>query len=71
MVIEDNSHNSGTIQGWIDKWHPVAARAVQAFAPVFDGKLDDAQMPPLEGVAQKLDKCYRDYLSSMGLRPCA
>ena len=33
MVIEDNSHNRATIQGWIEKWHPVAARAMQAFAP--------------------------------------
>jgi toluene monooxygenase system protein E len=69
MVIEDNSHNSGTIQGWIEKWHPVAARAVQAFAPLFAGKLEDAQMPPLEGVTQKLDKFYRGYLSGMGLHP--
>jgi len=69
MVIEDNSHNTGTIQSWIDKWHPVAARAMQAFAPVFGGKLEDAQMPPLEGVAQTLDEYYGDYLSSMGLQP--
>jgi hypothetical protein len=61
--------NTDTIQGWIDKWHPVAARALQAFAPLFDGKLEDAQMPPLEGVTQKMDKYYRDYLSSMGLQP--
>lgn len=69
MVIQDNSHNTGTIQGWIDKWHPVAARALQAFAPLFEGRLQDAEMPPLEGVTQKMDKYYRDYLSSMGLQP--
>ena len=70
MVIEDNSRNTGTIQGWIEKWHPVAARALEAFAPLFEGRLDDAQMPPLKGVTQKLDEYYRDYLSSMGLSPC-
>jgi toluene monooxygenase system protein E len=69
MVIQDNSHNTGTIQGWIDTWHPVAARALQAFAPLFEGKLQDAEMPPLEGVTQKMDKYYRDYLSSMALQP--
>jgi toluene monooxygenase system protein E len=69
MVIQDNSQNAGTIQGWIDKWHPVAARALQAFAPLFKGKLQDARMPPLEDVTQKMDTYYRDYLSSMGLRP--
>jgi hypothetical protein len=37
MVIEDNSHSIGTIQTWIEKWHPVAARALQEFAPLFEG----------------------------------
>jgi toluene monooxygenase system protein E len=69
MVIEDNSHNSRTIQGWIEKGHPVAVPALQAFAPLFEGKLEDAQMPPLEGVTRKLDKFYRSYLSGMGLQP--
>ena len=68
MVTQGNSHNTDTIQGWIEKWHPVAARAVQAFAPVFEGKLENAQMPRFEGVTEKLDKYYRDYLSSMGLQ---
>jgi toluene monooxygenase system protein E len=69
MVIEDDSQNSRTIQTWIEKWHPVAARAVQGFAPLFEGTLEDAQMAPLEGMTQKVDKYYRDYLSSMGLQP--
>ena len=68
MVIEDNSRNSDTIQGWINKWHPIASRATEALAPLFEGDLDDAQMPPLEDVPQKLAKSYRDYLSSMGLQ---
>jgi hypothetical protein len=68
MVIEDNFRNSGIIQGWIEKWYPFAACAVQAFAPLFEGTLEDAQTPPLQGVTQKIDKYYRDYLSSMGLQ---
>lgn len=71
MAIEDNSLNSATIQGWIEKWYPVAAGAVQALVPLFEGKLEDAHMPPLEGVTRKIDKFYRDYLSSMGLQPSA
>jgi toluene monooxygenase system protein E len=69
MTIEDNLHNKNTIQGWIEKWHPVAACAVQAFAHVFEGTLQDAHMPPFEGVTQKLDKYYRDYLATMSLQP--
>lgn len=57
------------IKDLVEKWHPIAARALQAFAPLFEGKLEDAQMPPLERVTQKIDKYYRDYLSSMGLQP--
>lgn len=69
MVIEDNSHNLGTIQRWIEKWHPVAASALRGFAPVFEGRLEDAHMPPLEGVIRKVDKYYLDYLVSLGLQP--
>jgi toluene monooxygenase system protein E len=69
MLIEDNSHNSAVIQRWVEKWHPVVANALHAFAPLFEGKLEDAQVGPLDGVAQKVDKYYRDYLSSMGLQP--
>ncbi len=69
MLIEDNSHNTDTIQSWIQKWYPVAAHALQAFAPLFEGNLEDAHMAPLEGLNQKLDTYYRDYLSVMGLQP--
>jgi toluene monooxygenase system protein E len=69
MVIEEDRHNAAVIQGWIEKWYPVAARGLQAFAPVFEGKLKDTPMVPLEGVTQKVDKCYRDFLSGMGLQP--
>lgn len=69
MVIADNPHNADTIQSWIEQWYPVAARALQAFAPLFEGDLEDARLAPLEGVSQKLDTYYRDYLSLMGLQP--
>ena len=48
---------------------PISICCRIAFAPLFEGKLEDAQMPPLEGVNQKLDKFYRGYLSGMGLQP--
>ena len=66
-VLEDDSQNKNTIQAWIDKWYPVAMQAVRAFDPVFEGKLEDAAMTPLEDVAQKLDHHYRTYLISMPL----
>jgi toluene monooxygenase system protein E len=69
MVIEDNSHNIDTIQGWIEKWHPFAARALQPFASFFEGKSEVVLMSPLEDVSQKLDTFYRGYLRDMGLQP--
>jgi toluene monooxygenase system protein E len=69
MLVADNSQNSAIIQGWIQKWYPLAARALEAFAPVFEGHLEDAPMAPLKGLSQKMDASYRDYLSSMGLQP--
>jgi toluene monooxygenase system protein E len=69
MVVEENSQNASVIQAWIEKWYPVAASALQAFAPVFEGKLKDVPMVPLDGVTQKVDKYYRDFLSGMGLQP--
>lgn len=67
MLIADNPLNRDTIQGWVEKWRPIATRAVQAVLPMFEGKLEDAHMPPLDGVARKLDKYHQDYLSSLGL----
>jgi toluene monooxygenase system protein E len=69
MVIEDNPLNRRTIRAWIEKWHPVAASAVQAFAPLFEDKLEHAPMPPLEAVTHRLYQFYSDHLSAMGLQP--
>jgi hypothetical protein len=69
MAIEDNSDNRRTIQGWIDKWHPAAARAVQPFAAVLDWDPEGARMFALDGVPRRLDAFYREYLASMGLHP--
>lgn len=69
IAIEDNSQNKRVIQSWIEKWHPVAARAVCGFAPIFQGTWTDVAMAPLEGVVEKLDTHYRDYIVSMGLQP--
>jgi hypothetical protein len=59
----------GIIQTWIEKRYPVAAGALQAFATLFDGKLEEAQIAPLEGVTQKLDKFYRGYLLAWDCSP--
>ena len=68
MVVEENPRNRSIIQSWIEKWHPVAIHAVQAFAPVFEGTLEGAQVPAFEGVFQKVNEYYRDFLSGVGLQ---
>ncbi len=58
MATEDNVRNQDTIQGWINRWHPLAARAVHTFAPLFE----DTQP-----MGEALDRYYRNYLRSMNL----
>jgi hypothetical protein len=66
MAIEDSIRNQGTIQGWINRWYPLAARAVHKFAPVFEDTLGRSA-PPLQHTGQAPDRYYRDYLRSMTL----
>lgn len=35
---------------------------------MLDGMLEDTQVPPLEGVSQKLDSFYRDLLAAWACR---
>jgi toluene monooxygenase system protein E len=68
MVIQDNVHNRDTIQSWINQWHPLAARAVHAFAQLFEDKLKQTKTPSLQHVTAALESNYRDYLQSMNLQ---
>jgi toluene monooxygenase system protein E len=71
MAIEDNVRNQETIQGWINRWHPLAGRAVHAFAPLFEDTLERTAAPPPQPAGEALDRYYRDYLRSMNLEvPC-
>lgn len=69
MTLEDNAQNRRVIQGWVEKWLPLAAQSVKALIAVFDGALDEARMPPLEGVQERLNDHYRDCLSNLDLKP--
>ncbi len=71
MAIEDNVRNRDTIQGWINQWYPLAARAVHAFALLFEDALERTGTPLLQHVGEKLDRYYRDYLGSMKLERAA
>jgi hypothetical protein len=68
MTIEDNIRNQETIQGWIDRWYPLAARAVHAFTPLVEDTLKMTATPPLQPIRESLDCYYRDHLQSMSLR---
>jgi toluene monooxygenase system protein E len=71
MAIEDDPHNKEKIQGWIDQWHPLAARAVHTFALLFEDTWKRTEMPPLQPVGETIDCSYRDYLRSMNLQVAA
>ncbi len=67
MAIEDNSLNRDTIQEWINRWYPLAARAVHPFARLFEDTLRQNATPPLQPISESLDCKYRDHLRSMKL----
>jgi toluene monooxygenase system protein E len=68
MTIEDNVHNRDTIRGWIDQWHPLAARAVHTFAVLFEDTLKRTGTPPIQHIGEAVDIYYHDYLRSMNLQ---
>jgi toluene monooxygenase system protein E len=68
MTIEDNAHNRDTIQGWINRWHPLASHAVNAFALLLADALEPTKAPPLQHTVEAIDCYYRDYLRSMTLQ---
>jgi toluene monooxygenase system protein E len=67
MAIEDRAHNKDTMQAWIHRWYPLAARATHAFASLLEDTLEQMKTPPLENLDRTIDLYYRDYLRSMSL----
>ena len=67
MAIEDHAHNRETIQAWIDRWYPLATRAVHAFTSLFEDTLEQTKAAPLEQIEPSMDGYYRNYLRSMNL----
>ena len=67
MAIEDNVRNRDTIQGWINHWYPLAARAVHTFVSLLDDALESTRTPLLQPMREAIDRYYRDYLRSMNL----
>jgi toluene monooxygenase system protein E len=67
MALEDDVRNKDTIQAWINRWYPLATRAVYAFTSLFEKTLEDTKTPPIERIEPAMDRYYRDYLRSMNL----
>ena len=69
LAIEENVGNREIIQGWIHRWYPLAVRAVQPFAQLFQDSLDCNATRPPQSISQSLDCYYRDHLRSLKLEP--
>jgi toluene monooxygenase system protein E len=46
MAIEENVRNQDTIQGWINQWYPLAARAVHTLASLLEDSLQQMKTHP-------------------------
>jgi toluene monooxygenase system protein E len=67
MTTVDNVTNKDTIQGWINRWYPMAARAVSALASILEDSWKQMGTPSLQPIEEAVDCYYRDYLRSMNL----
>jgi toluene monooxygenase system protein E len=65
MVIQDNIRNQDIIQAWINKWYPLAARAVHTITTFLEPTLVAGKTPL--PISELLAGFYRDYLQSMNL----
>jgi toluene monooxygenase system protein E len=65
MAIEDNAQNVAVLQGWVNKWYSLAARAMEALTTVWEKHLKERSR---EGVLQQVVQDYGEYLDSMNLR---
>lgn len=63
-ALDDNPANHAVVQGWVDKWFPVARAAIEGFAPVFD-----SMAPKSRGFKQHLanvESRYSIFLTELG-----
>jgi toluene monooxygenase system protein E len=67
MAIEDNVRNRDTIQGWINQWYPLAARALHTFVLLLEDTVERTRTPLPQRIGEAMDRYYRDYLQSMSL----
>jgi toluene monooxygenase system protein E len=65
MVIQDNILNRDIIQAWINRWYPLAARAVHTITTFLEATLVTGKTPL--PISELLAGFYRDYLQSMNL----
>ena len=71
MAIEDNDQNKDTVQEWINRWYPLAARAVHTIAALLEHSLEWTGETTPQHISEALDRHYRDYLQPMNLEvPC-
>jgi hypothetical protein len=60
VTIEDNVRNKDTIQGWINRWYPLAARAVHTLAALFEDASKQTGTALPQDTGDALDGYYRD-----------
>jgi toluene monooxygenase system protein E len=65
MAIEDNPKNVGVLQGWVDKWYCLGARAMAALTTVWEKHLEERS---LVSASRQVVQYYGEYLDSMTLR---
>ena len=66
LALSDTPANRAAMETWLDRWRPVAAQAMAAFAPVFDEMPARTVKPPFAEVMAHVDASCREYWTSAG-----
>ncbi len=65
VVLADDPDNRAVIQGWLGKWRPEVAAAVEAFAPVFDDVSESPAGPGFGNVGPRIEAFLSAYWASL------
>mgnify|MGYP005846414653 CR=1 FL=1 len=63
--IERNGNNKPLLEGWVEKWFPLAWKGVEGFRPVFEKA---PKRTDFKGLAQDIRNSYGRFLGEAGLK---
>jgi len=67
LAVRDTPANDAVIRGWVVKWYPLAERAVNGFAPLFEDILEESKSGRFAAAKACIVASLDDYLRQAGV----